>query len=243
MEHLIEPGGRNGDLSEILLHTRDRIYERISVHAPRGVWSRADFLDLGPSPTVEKALQRLHETGAIRRPLRGFYDKPIQDAVTNKWIYPSRVAFIEAIARRDQLDILVDGMTAAAELGLTPLVPRRSTIYATTRPRTVRIGVNQGDPAAPKSLFYTLNFKRLSLGTSFWAGRPGMYVAQASTWLPGDAANPGAVSAKLLRYLSNNPQREAILADLQQNSAILPAWLGELVASLEVDRLRASHDV
>lgn len=39
--------------------TLDRIHDRIAKAAPSGVWSRADFLDIGTPNAVEKALQRL----------------------------------------------------------------------------------------------------------------------------------------------------------------------------------------
>lgn len=56
--------------------TLERIHARISKAAPAGVWSRADFLDIGTPNAVEKALQRLTNRGEIRRPYRGLYDKP-----------------------------------------------------------------------------------------------------------------------------------------------------------------------
>ena len=48
--------------------TLDRIHARIAQAAPAGVWSRADFLDIGTPNAVEKALQRLTLRGDIRRP-------------------------------------------------------------------------------------------------------------------------------------------------------------------------------
>ncbi|TIU56249.1 MAG: hypothetical protein E5W25_34750, partial [Mesorhizobium sp.] len=54
--------------------TLDRIHDRIIQAAPAGVWSRADFLDIGTPNAVEKALQRLTLRGVIRRPHRGLYD-------------------------------------------------------------------------------------------------------------------------------------------------------------------------
>ena len=54
--------------------TLNRIHDRITHSAPSGVWSRADFLDIGTPNAVEKALQRLTLRGDIRRPHRGLYD-------------------------------------------------------------------------------------------------------------------------------------------------------------------------
>jgi len=81
-------------------------------------------------------------------------------------------AAVDAIARRDKLRVLVDGMTAANDLGLTTAVPARSTIYADTYPRMIEIEASAGDPKATKPVIYKLDFKRIAAKTAFWAGRP-----------------------------------------------------------------------
>lgn len=135
--------------------TLDRIHDRIEKAAPAGVWSRADFLDIGTPNAVEKALQRLVHRGDIRRPYRGLYDKPGASRLTGKMVFPPRSSYIDAIARRDKLRVLVDGMTAANDLGLTTAVPARSTIYADTYPRTIEIEANAGDPFASAGDLYS----------------------------------------------------------------------------------------
>ena len=165
--------------------TLERIHDRIASAAPSGVWSRADFLDIGTPNAVEKALQRLTSRGDIRRPHRGLYDKPGISQLTGKMVFPPRASFIDAIARRDKLRVLVDGMTAANDLGLTTAVPARSTIYADTYPRTIEIEANAGDPHATKPVIYILDFKRISAKTAFWAGRPAMRVIQAAPLVSG----------------------------------------------------------
>uniref|UniRef100_UPI0019531ED3 DUF6088 family protein n=1 Tax=Serratia marcescens TaxID=615 RepID=UPI0019531ED3 len=88
-------------------------------------------------------------------------------------------SFIDAIVRRDKLRVLVDGMTAANDLGLTTAVPARSTIYADTYPRTIEIEASAGDLKVTKPVIYKLDFKRVAAKTAFWAGRPAMRVVQA----------------------------------------------------------------
>ena len=83
--------------------TLDRIHARIAQAAPAGVWSRADFLDIGTPTAVEKALQRLTLRGDIRRPYRGLYDKPGVSKLTGKMVFPPRASFIDAIVRRDKI--------------------------------------------------------------------------------------------------------------------------------------------
>jgi hypothetical protein len=122
-----------------------RIYQRILAQAPASVWSRADFLDLGTANAVEKALQRLVNAEQIRRPHRGLYDITTHSTLTGGLVFPTRSAFIDAIARRDKLRVVIDGLTAANDLGLTTAVPARSTIYADTYPRTIEFHANHGD--------------------------------------------------------------------------------------------------
>lgn len=212
--------------------TLERIHDRITKAAPAGVWSRADFLDIGTPNAVEKALQRLTNRGDIRRPHRGLYDKPTTSRLTGKMVFPPRASFIDAIARRDKLRILVDGMTAANDLGLTTAVPARSTIYADTHPRTIEIEANAGDPNATKPVIYMLDFKRVSAKTAFWAGRPAMRVIQALGWFRDQRSNLETVVDAIARHLNQNPHRRAIIEDLRNNIHAIPAWMYSAVDTI-----------
>lgn len=209
--------------------TLDRIHDRIAKAAPAGVWSRADFLDIGTPNAVEKALQRLTLRGDTRRPHRGLYDKPGISELTGKMVFPPRASFIDAIARRDKLRVLVDGMTAANDLGLTTAVPARSTIYADTYPRTIEIEANAGDPNATQPVIYKLDFKRISAKTAFWAGRPAMRVIQALTWFRDERSSFDAAVNGIVRHLASNPNRKKIVQDLRDNIHAVPAWMYPLV--------------
>jgi len=212
--------------------TLDRIHDRITQAAPAGVWSRADFLDIGTPNAVEKALQRLTLRGDIRRPHRGLYDKPSVSKLTGKMVFPPRSSFVDAIARRDKLRVLVDGMTAANDLGLTTAVPARSTIYADTYPRTIEIEASAGDPKAVRPVIYKLDFKRIAAKTAFWAGRPAMRVVQALTWFRDERSSFDAAINGIVRDLSRNPDRDKIAQDLRDNIHAVPAWMYPLVETI-----------
>lgn len=205
--------------------TLEQVHARIVASAPSGVWSRSDFLDLASPNAIEKALQRLTNRGDIRRPHRGLYDKPSVSKLTGKLVFPPRASFIDAIARRDKLRILVDGMTAANDLGLTTAAPARSTIYADTYPRTIEIDATAGDPKVNSPVVYTLDFKRVSAKAAFWAGRPGMRIVQALAWLRDDRGNLAPAIVGIIQKLKNSPTREAIAGDLRSNLAAVPAWM------------------
>ena len=212
--------------------TLDRIHDRITKAAPSGVWSRADFLDIGTPNAVEKGLQRLTRRGDIRRPYRGLYDKPGTSQLTGKMVFPPRASFIDAIARRDKLRVLVDGMTAANDLGLTTATPARSTIYADTYPRTIEIEANAGDPNATKPVIYKLDFKRIAAKTAFWAGRPAMRVIQALSWFRDERSSLDTVVNGIVRHLERNPNRQLIVQDLRENISAIPAWMYSLVGNI-----------
>lgn len=213
-------------------NTLDRIHDRIAQSAPSGVWSRADFLDIGTPNAVEKALQRLTRRGDIRRPYRGLYDKPNVSTLTGKMVFPPRASFVDAIARRDKLRVLVDGMTAANDLGLTTAVPARSTIHADTYPRTIEIEASAGDPKATTPVIYKLDFKRISAKTAFWAGRPAMRVVQALLWFRDERSSLETAVNGIVRYLARNPDRDRIAQDLRENVQAIPAWMYPLIETI-----------
>src|SRR5262245_53322934 len=104
---------------------KSKIHGRISAGAPGGVWAAGDFLDFGPRDAVSKALQRLVAAGRLRRIDSGLYDRPRINPLTGKPAAPDYRAVIATVARRDQARILIDGMTAANDLGLSEAVPGR----------------------------------------------------------------------------------------------------------------------
>ena len=59
--------------------------------------------------------------------------------LTKRPTTPDCRAVVGAIARRDQLRLLVDGMTAANDLGLTDAVPARLTIHTDARRRAIQL--------------------------------------------------------------------------------------------------------
>ena len=119
---------------------KSRIYGRICASTPQTVWSIGDFADFGPRDAISKALQRLEAAGDLRRIDPGLYDRPRKNRLTGKPAAPDYRAVIDAIARRDQVRILVDGMTAANDLGLSDAVPGRVVVHSDARLKPLRLG-------------------------------------------------------------------------------------------------------
>lgn len=100
-------------------YIKSAISSQINAAGPGHVWVPTDFAHLGNRNAIDKTLQRMVLAGDLRRVDRGLYDRPIINRLTQRPTTPDYRAIIDAIARRDQLRLLVDGMTAANDLGLT----------------------------------------------------------------------------------------------------------------------------
>ena len=190
---------------------KSRVYGRISASTPDIVWTVGDFDDFGPREAVHKVLQRLTREGALRRVAQGLYDRPRLNQLTNKPSAPNYRAVIDAIARRDHARILVDGMTAANDLGLSDAVPGRVTVHSDARLKPVRLG-NQ-----------TIVFRPTAATKLYWAGRPAMRIVQAMHWLKPKLGNPDdkhRIQRQLASLLSDPNLRHDLEAGLRDVAAL-----------------------
>ncbi|MBV8046218.1 MAG: hypothetical protein JO171_03645 [Paludibacterium sp.] len=89
--------------------------------APQLIAKRIDEIGPGhvwvPRDVIDKALQRMAAKGELRRIDRGLYDAPVINPLTKRPVAPDYRAILDAIARRDQIRLLVDGMTACYARG------------------------------------------------------------------------------------------------------------------------------
>lgn len=188
---------------------------------PGRVWTPVDFLDLGPRAAVGKALQRLNAAGRLARIDRGLYYRPGTNSLTGKPTTPDVRAIIDAIVRRDQARVIVDGLTAANDLGLTTAVPARVTVLTDARLRPIQLG-NQ------RIVFQTMAPSRL-----YWAGHPAMRVVQALHWLQDVLTSDAAQLLPRLRAILADPTHgDTIRDDLRQGLHTLPTWMQSTVRSL-----------
>ena len=196
-------------------HLRARISE-----APLQVWTPADFVDLGGRAAIDKALQRMVASGQLRRIQRGLYDKPSLNALTGKTTVPDYRAVIDAIARRDQVRWLIDGMTAANMLGLTNAVPAKIEVLVDARLKRITLGNQE------------IVFKQAAPSRLFWAGRPGMYLVQALHWLHDIMSSdeePAAVQSTVRRLLADQETGPALLDDLKGGLSAMPIWMQDIL--------------
>lgn len=197
------------------------IAARINAVGPGQVWVPTDFAQLGNRDAVDKALQRMALAGDLRRIDRGLYDKPMLNRLTKRPTAPDYRAVLAAIARRDQLRMLVDGMTAANDLGLTDAVPARVTIHTDARRRAIQLDQ------------LVIDFKYTAPSRLYWAGRPAMRVVQALYWLKDTLASDcDRILNRLTQVLSDPTHGAAMGQDLVDGFGVLPAWMQDLLRQL-----------
>lgn len=183
------------------------------------IWTPVDFRDLGLRNAIDQALYRLVRSKEIRRITRGLYDVPIINKLTGKMGTPDYRKVIEALTRRDQTRMLIDGMTAANDLGLTDAIPGKVIIHTDAKHPSIQIG-NQ-----------TIVFKQTAASKLYWAGHPAMRIVQALHWLRDLLPQNKAKTIKQLMHILSDPKHGKIMKeDLKENIHTLPFWMQNLIS-------------
>jgi len=211
-------------MTDVGLNTdlRARLLDRIASD-PEAVWTPSDFADLGSRAAVDKTLQRLVPSGEIRRIDRGLYDRPRRNGLTGRATVPDYRAVIRAVTRRDQARVVVDGMTAANDLGLTTAVPARIEVLVDARLKPIKLGNQE------------IHFKQAAPSRLYWAGRPAMRVVQALHWMQDMLVNDDErvrVRDTLRRLFADPSHGQAIRDDLRAGLSTLPIWMQEFLRDL-----------
>jgi len=197
------------------------IRDRTSSAAKPRVWTPEDFVDLGPRTAVDQALHRLVAAKHLRRIARGLYDTPRTNRLTGKLTYPDPRDVIDALGRKGNVRVVVDGLTAANDLGLTDAVPARITVLTDGRLRPIALGNLR------------LEFQYAAPSRLYWAGRPAMRFVQALYWvrdmLPSD---DGRILKRLVAILKDPRHGKSIQQDLRSGLSALPDWMRIIVRDL-----------
>jgi len=206
------------------LDLKPQILDRIKA-APDVVWTPIDFLDIGARAAVDKALQRLVQARELCRLDRGIYHRPLGTDVRGGATAPYIGAVINAVGRRDQTRLLIDGLTAAKELGLTNDAPAEIVVFSDARLRPVKLG-NQ-----------TITFKQAAPSKLFWAGRPAMRIIQALHWMQELilAENVGEATKRFRDLLSRPAEGQVMRDDLLSGLHTLPIWMQKYLRSILED--------
>ena len=201
---------------------RSRVLNRI-LSGGNEIWTPADFADLASRPAVDKALQRLVKTRDLRRIDRGLYDRPTSNLLTGRDAVPDYRAVIRAVTRRDQARFVVDGMTAANDLGLITAVPEHIEVLVDARLKPIKLG----------ALY--IHFRLAAPSRLYWAGRPAMRVVQALHWMQdllSSTDERNRVTRQLHRVLNEAEHGERIQEDLREGFSALPIWMQDFLRQI-----------
>ena len=136
---------------------------------------------------------------------------------------PDYRAVIRAVTRRDQARLLIDGMTAANDLGLTTAVPARIEVLIDARLKPISLGKQ------------VIHFKSAAPSRLYWAGRPGMRVVQALYWMQDMMAEEegGKAMENTLRKLFADPKHgKELCDDLRAGLSAMPIWMQDFLRPL-----------
>ena len=128
---------------------------------------------------------------------------------------------IDAISRKGNVRVLVDGITAANDLGLTDAVPARITVLTDGRLQPIKLN----------NLIIT--FQYASPSRLYWAGRPAMRFVQALYWIRDMlAADDGSLWTRLRKILNDPANGGFIQQDLRNGWTALPDWMRVIIRDL-----------
>lgn len=198
---------------------RQEVLTHIELFAPNKVWAATDFAHLGRRNFVDKALQRLVAAGRLKRVSRGLYQQPITNGITNRPNPTNYADVLDALERRDGTPMLIDGMTAANDLGFTTAVPAKIIVHTSSRRSELDIDGQR------------IKFRNTALSKLRWAGRPAMRIVQALQWVyDNETALTDDMVERLKTILDHPENGDAIKKDLIQGFGELPSsWMQDLL--------------
>jgi hypothetical protein len=133
---------------------------------------------------------------------------------------PDYRSVIDAVSRRDQVRVLVDGMTAANALGLTNAVPAKVVVHTDGRLRPIQLGQ------------LIIEFRLTAASKLYWAGRPAMLIVQALHWLRDTLSEQREAIRDRLKVLIATDASAVLRDDLRQGLPTLPAWMQNLLRNV-----------
>jgi Family of unknown function (DUF6088) len=180
-----------------------------------GVFTPKDFLDLGSRAAItsrrgfanDRALFRFVVSGQLRRIGRGFYDFPCQSKILKASAPLNLDATVKAISRRDQIQLMPNGIAVANALGLTNAVPARPSYISSGKTKTVQVGNRK------------VYLQHISQKAMAWTDRPGGQFVAAVLWLDKTIASAPDTIALMRAKLPD---------DVKQDLDLLHGWMASI---------------
>ncbi|HBF14053.1 MAG TPA: hypothetical protein DDW49_11825 [Deltaproteobacteria bacterium] len=197
----------------MLQNTEINIKNRIYGHGKGWCFTVGHFSDLGNHEAVKKALQRLQQSGLIRRVSRGLYDYPRQHEKLGT-LPPDVDLIAKAIAQRYGVRIQQSGAYAANAVGFSEQVPARVVYVTDGVPKKVKIGKLE------------INFRRTTPQNTALAGTKMGLLIQALRHF-GEQRIDEKMEQTLKRHLDKIAPQE-----IKKALKYAPIWVRELINRL-----------
>lgn len=185
------------------------IKSRIYGHGRGWCFTPNDFIGLGSSDAILKALQRITAAGVIRRLAQGIYDYPQQHPKLGV-VFSGADSIADAVARKHNIRIQPSGAHAANALGLSEQVPARVTFLTDGQTKKIKVGNT------------TIIFKNTTPKNMSLAGTEMGLIIQALKYIGQNAITPNMERSIKTRIVKMDEKA------LQQAQKMVPAWMNKL---------------
>ena len=183
--------------------------QRIEAMPEDSIMFRSDFPEYH-AEFVGGTLSELADEGVLTKITQGIYAKPRKSRFGV--VYPTVDKVVQAIATRDNAQVLPSGMTALNVLGLSTQVPMNYTYLTTGSERTVKLANRQVTlkRGVPKNFCYETRLVAL--------------LVQALRALKRENINEDELQT-ISSLISKEPDKESLMRDVD----MMPAWMKRIV--------------
>lgn len=188
----------------------NKIFNYVKMRPKGSIFFADDFIDFSTSKNINKALERLHDSGKIARVAMGIYVRPKVDKIIGT-VLPTVEEIVKAIAKRDKARLIPTGAQALYQLGLSNQVPVNVVYYTDASARKIKIGKR------------TITFKKATAKTLSLKGKISMLAIQALKTI-----GQKAVKAEEVDFIKEKLKMEDKQL-LQHDLNLAPAWIRELL--------------
>lgn len=169
-----------------------------------------DYLNLGSSDAIRKALDRLENKQVILRVAQGIYVRPKISRLIGPLV-PTAEEVAEAIAKRDRIRTVPTGSYALNALGLSTQVPMNIVLLTDGSPREIRVGKRK------------IKFKKTTPKNLLAKGKISRLVIQALKEI-GNGKVTMEEELKIVDLLKKEDEK-----DLKHDIALAPVWIQKIM--------------
>lgn len=169
-----------------------------------------DYLSIGSSEAIRKALDRLEDKKIIIRVAHGIYVRPKISKLIGP-LTPSAEEVAEAIAKRDRIRTVPTGRYALNALGLSTQVPMNIVLLTDGSPREIKVGKRK------------IKFKKTTPKNLLAKGKISRLVIQALKEI-GNGKVTLEEELKIIDLLKKEDEK-----DLKHDIALAPVWIQKIM--------------